>query len=467
MSTVTKNYLDASGLQAYDALLKGWVNGSSNVPTSSPVIFRTIRYDNTNIYFYHKAEATSSDTADITVPLSGADVSKALAEITAIVTSLGGTMDTSSPYTVTFPALTTTANDTLVNAINELDSAIKVLNGNDTVSGSVAKSIKDAIEAIDVAEFAIAEKDSNDIITIHGIKENDGAIAVGTDSTKDVTLAKVAATGTAADVAVVDAAGKLKATDVEGALAELADAAGAQAVYMTDDTSTTGTDYAAIYKIYQGNGSAASPVAKELVGTINIPKDQFVDTAALVDVTYSEGHLYDGAVDVTELIKGQGGTATEADAGKYVKLVFAIPSGSIGKSTIYISVKDLAHVYTGGSNSEIAVSVDTSTDVITATIVKIAATKIDYTQDETVGAALTRLDGADTVTGSVAKKIKDAVESLDTANDVAIATYDSKNDKIALVNGISETDGVIGAGSGDGITIGAISTTDINSLFST
>jgi hypothetical protein len=464
MATVTKNYLDITGLQSYDQLIKGWVNGSSNVSTSSPVIFRTILYDSENIYFYHKAEATSSDRADVTVPLGGSDVTKALAEITAIVTSLGGTMDTSSPYTVTFPALTTTAKDTLVNAINELDSAIDTLNGDNTVSGSVAKSIKDAIEALTVNEFAIATN-NNGVITIHGISETNGVIAPGVNSINDIELVKVATTGKAEDVSIDDLGYKLTATNVEDALAELADSATAKKVYMTDDTSTSGTDYAAIYKIYQGTGSTQFPQQNELIGTINIPQDQFVDSAG-VDITYNDGHLYDGYTDVTELIKGAGGTATAADAGKYVKLVFSIPDAPTkGKSTIYISVKDLAHVYTGGTTAEIAVSVDTSTDVITASIIAIAATKVNYTESETVGAALTRLDGAASVQNSVSNKIATAIGGLDTQSDIPVAAYDSATTNITLSSGISEANGIIGAGTGDDIVISPISTTAIDSLF--
>ena len=447
MAVIAKNYLDFTGLQAYDALLKGWVDGSNASPTHSSVIFRTILFDSDNIYFYHKANAQRQtepyDTPDVTVPLAGTDVQKALAEITAIVTSLGGTMESTSPYTVTFPALTTTAKNTLVAAINELDAAIKVLNGADTVPGSVAKSIKDAIEAIDVAEFAVAEKDSNDIITIHGIKENDGAIAVGTDSTKDVTLAKVAATGAAGDVTFTkDASSELTSTDVNAAILELEDAIdstetdSAVSIYEPESSS-----YAHVYEIYQGDDG--SHAAAKKIGTINIPKDMVISAAEVKTVTTPDVP-YEGA-EVGD---------------KYIDITIA----NATQDHIYVPCKDLVDVYTGGDTAE--VSVDITNNEVTATIVKVAATKIDYTQDETVGAALTRLDGADTVTGSVAKKIKDAVEDLDTASDVAIATYDSVNDKIALVNGISETDGIIGAGAGDGITIGAISTTNINSLFS-
>lgn len=68
-----------------------------------------------------------------------------------------------------------------VNAISTLLStdveanrdAIAILNGADTVDGSVAKSIKDAIEALDVAELTVGPDE-----TIKSIKEEDGKIVV-------------------------------------------------------------------------------------------------------------------------------------------------------------------------------------------------------------------------------------------------------------------------------------------------
>lgn len=65
--------------------------------------------------------------------------------------------------------------------------------------GSVAQKISDAIDALDVTEFALATASSG-VVTIKGIKETDGKIAAGTDSTKDITFAKVATTGKAEDV---------------------------------------------------------------------------------------------------------------------------------------------------------------------------------------------------------------------------------------------------------------------------
>ena len=475
MAVIAKNYLDLTGLQAYDALLKAWANSADQKG------YKTIlkSADGNTLNLYKKANAVlGTDEPDATVSLGGGDMQSQLDALASIAgaTWVPAAGDVAGHYTIDLDSTFAQATVDIVDALNELKGQINTLNGSDSISGSVAKSIKDAIEDLDVTEFATAEVNNN-VVTIHGIKEVDGEIAVGDTTSNDVVLEEVAYTGAAADVSIADAGDKITATTVEGALAELADAAGAKAVYMTNNTSTSGTDYAAIYKIYQGTGSAASPVGGELVGTINIPKDQFVDTAGLVDITYDDGKLYDGATDVTELIKGAGGTATAADAGKYVKLVFAVTSGSIAKSTIYISVKDLAHVYTGGANAEISVSVDTSTDVITATIVDVAANKITYiaadsTQGisrESVGAALARIDGDANTTGSISKKIADAIDGLDTSGDVAVATYTAGTsgaaDVVSFTGSIKEEDGVIATGTGDTVTFSNITTAQINEIF--
>lgn len=337
------------------------------------------------------------------------------------------------------------------------------------LKGYIADEIESAVDALDTDSDVTIASQSGDVVTIKaGISETDGVIGAGSGS--DITLAAVATTGDAEDVAYDNTTSGLTATDAQAAIDELAAASAggveSKTIYMTDNTSVSGTDYAAIYKIYQGaEGSSAEPEQSELIGTINIPKDQFVDDAELVDITYSEGHLYDGSTDVTELIKGEGGTATEADAGKYAKLVFEIVSGSAGKDTIYVSVKELSHVYTGGTNAEVTVSINASTDVITATIGDIAATKITYIAEdqsqsiarESVGAALTRLDGSDSTTGSVAKKVKDAIGALDTSNDVVIASV--SNDIVTLKAGVKEENGIIAQGTGSDIVLAKVAKT--------
>lgn len=399
MATV-KQYLDYAGLQAYDTALKNWANSVNQLG------YKTIlkSSDGNKLYFFTKPEATSSDITGSTpyVELGGGDMAAQLDSLASVV---GAAWDSTAAsgegaYVITgvggisgFDASV----DTVVEALNELRSQLTTVQGSDSTSGSFAKAIKDAIESLDATEFALATV-SDGVVTIKGIKEDNGVIAVGTDTTKDVTLAKVATTGAATDVSYSATIGSTSVTNVSGALSALTtlagDGADSKTVYMTDDTSTSGTDYAKIYKIYQGStGSSANPDSDELVGTINIPKDQFVESASLVDITFDSATdtLKDSSTDVTELIVGTGVTPTSADAGKYIKLVFAITTGSAAKSTVYISVKSLVDVYTGGTNAETTVSIDSSTNVVTATINKIAGTKVVYKaayEDSTTGATV-------------------------------------------------------------------------------
>ena len=297
-------------------------------------------------------------------------------------------------------------------------------------------------------------------------------------------------------------------------------------VWLTDNTSTEGTNYAKIYKIWQGaNAPDAVTDPATLIGTINIPKDMVVSSGIVVDVVFVEGTggdpdtLHEGSAagtDVTEEILGTGVTPTAADAGKYIKLTIA----NADATHLWIKATDLVDIYTGGTTAEVTVNVDSSTNTISATINDIAGTKITYiadaytqvsgtdtydssktyyilsdgayvidntvdasnfdakvaeglylktTERESVTAALTRLDGADTVGGSVAKKIKDAIGALDTTNDVAITTYvagtSGAADTITLTGSIKEEDGVIAAGTADTVVLSNITTTQINALF--
>jgi len=519
--------------------------------------------DGNNLYLYKKPNAVvGTDTPDATISLGGGDMS---GKINALAAICGATWNgTTKEYDITLDSHFGSNTDTIVKALNELKLQILALDNEATIAtvnsgvvtlkagllqtdglvanapGAAQSTVIDGYlnttdgkfyeESTYTTEITPVTTNSYKDLTTNKVYNWNGTAYL--EVKPDITLAKVATTGTAADVAIVDSGSKITATDVEGALAELADGEANKKVYFTDNTSTTGTDYAAIYKIYQGTGSAASPVAGELVGTINIPKDQFLDDAGLVDIFFdsSDNTLHEGSIsgpDVTEAIMGTGVTPTAANAGKYMKFVFELTSGPSAKSTIYISVKELSHVYTGGSTSEIAVSVNASTDVITATIVDVDGTKVTYiaasaatytqldntaTYDatqtyyvlngdnyevdgtvdatnfdtkvanglyieatpavgrESVSAALARIDGSDSTTGSVAKKIKDAIGALDTVSDVSIASYvagtSGAADVITITGSIKEQDGLISAGTGDNVTFSNITTAQINALFS-
>ena len=417
MATV-KKYLDYAGLGDYDARLKAWANGASQLGYKSFIV------NDGKLYLFSKQNATvsdivaSGDNATPYVDISGSDISSTLDALAAVI----GATYANGAYSLALTGFGAEV-DTAVEALNELRAELTTatndlttLKGADTIPGSVANSIKTAIEALDASEFALASKNaSTNVITIKGIKENDGVIAVGTDTTNDVTLAAVAATGAAEDVNYTATIGGTSVTDVDSALDALATLAGSGAasktIYMA--SGTPGSDYSAVYNIYQGSsGDASTPDANELIGTINIPKDQFVDSTELVDIIFDSATntLKDGATDVTALITG-GATPTAADAGKYVKLVFAVTTGSQAKNTIYISVKSLVDVYTAQANAqEIQIAID-SNNTISATAVKISGTKIIYKPAVDGEAEETVVDALNNI-GSIPLTGADSIASL-------------------------------------------------------
>ena len=235
---------------------------------------------------------------------------------------------------------------------------------------------------LDVAEFALASA-SEGVVTIKGIKEIDGAIAVGTSTANDVTLAKVATTGAAGDVSYSATIGSTTVTNVDDALDALASqSAGGVAsktVYITETAGGSGDAFSKRYGVYQGaNGSAASPVVGEKLVDIDIPKDMVVEDGEVVDVVFksSDNTLHEGSesgTDVTAEIMGST-TPTAANAGKYIKLTIA----NSAATHLWIPAKDLVDIYTAEQNAtQIQLAIDNN-NVISATVVagSIGATEL-------------------------------------------------------------------------------------------
>lgn len=106
----------------------------------------------------------------------------------------------------------------------ELDPYVyaDTIKGVKTMIDDVAATAAAGVDALDATEFALAEKDnSTNVVTIHGISETDGIVAVGVNSGNDVVLAAVAGSGAAADVSIADAGSYTSETNVEGAIQEL------------------------------------------------------------------------------------------------------------------------------------------------------------------------------------------------------------------------------------------------------
>ena len=315
------------------------------------------------------------------------------------------------------------------------------------LKGWVGDEIDGAIEALDTqSDITIASKSGNAVTIAGSISETDGV--VGTGSASSITLADVAATGAAGDVAYDNSTSGLTASDVKSALDELAEASSggvaSKTVYLQDESAGQ-SDYAKVYKLYQGADSS-DMTQNVLVGTVNIPKDKVVQ----------DGHL----VTVEDGVDSDGDTVPAGTAdGTYVKLTLQNVA-----QPIYINVSDLIDAYTGGTTTETTVAISNANE-ITVTINTIDGAKIVYKTEtsagagdgETVKAALTRLDGAASTTGSVAQKIASAIGDLDTANDVTIAS--KSGDVVTIKAGIKEEDGVIAQGTGTDITLAAVAST--------
>lgn len=347
-----------------------------------------------------------------------------------------------------------------------------------------------AIATLDVTEFALGSKNgTTNVITLKGIKEEDGKIAAGSTAANDIVFAAVAATGAAANVSIADAGSLITATNVEDALQELAAASAGGVASKTiwgHDESSGQSDYAKVYKIYQGENDyvkdrtdgKANP---ELKLTINIPKDKVLEDAEIVNITFSDNKLWDGVTDVTALIVGSE-TPTAADAGKYLKMemqnvtdplyvnlqtfvdVYTVASGATevqlalndhefsasivdvnGSKVTYIA-ESYPQVQSGDTFDAEATyytkSGDTYTEDSTVTAdnfaTKVAAGLYTHVARESVNSALARLDVA---AGDVDTKIATAIATLD-----ASVSQTAGADGLAL--SLTEVDGVVTAISG-------------------
>lgn len=180
-------------------------------------------------------------------------------------------------------------------------------------------------------------------------------------------------TATAANVAFDDTTAQTGGNTVQAAIESIAAATGggvaAKTVYITETSGSSSDPYSKRYGIYQGaNGSSSSPVPAEKLGDIDIPKDMVVEDGSVVDIVFddSDDTLHEGSIsgpDVTEAIVGTGGTATAADAGKYIKLIIA----NTASTAIYIKATDLVDIYTGGTTNDMTISISNS-NVITGTL---------------------------------------------------------------------------------------------------
>lgn len=380
------------------------------------------------------------------------------------------------------------------------------------------QKIKALISAEDAKAYKTFSWDAT-TNTLSGWKSENPQVGDTPDVT--FTLADVAISGDADDLAYDNTDSGLTSANVQDALDELAKASAggvaSKTVYITETTGKTSDPYSKRYGIYQGaTGSSASPVVSEKLADIDIPKDMVVEDGSVVDVVFdsSDNTLHEGSIsgtDVTAEIKGSD-PATSADAGKYIKLTIA----NAASSHLWIKATDLVDIYTAQQNAtQIQLAIDAN-NVISATVVagsidtaelansavttaKIAddavttvkilddavtADKVDiaaHTESHTAGAdgvavSVTTTDGqVSAVSASIAANTYDA---YGTAAD-AVAALDATPSQSAGTDGLAlsltEVDGVVTAISGsiasgtyyDTATYGVATDSDIDALFPT
>ena len=333
-------YLDKAGLSQYDGLIKQYIDDADAL---------SIKY-------------ITYDTATNPTTLSFWKVDP---------TGTGAT----AAYTVTLPDVSTLM--TLVSGgtagnIVELDSNGQVVDSGvaaddllTNLGSGTANAIVIADATGDISRSSVVISDILKKSTDSGAAFTNGYWAVF-DSSGNVKGLQA----TAANVAFDDTTAGTGSNTVQGAIEAIAQAAGGgiatKTVYITETAGGSGDVYSKRYGIYQGaSGSSASPVPAEKLGDIDIPKDMVVEEGSVVEIFFddTDDTLHEGSIsgpDVTEAIVGPSGTATSADAGKYIKLVIANSSST----ALYIKATDLVDIYTGGTTTSGTVSISNS-NVIT------------------------------------------------------------------------------------------------------
>ena len=283
-----------ANLSLYDQLIKQYVDGADSKAIKSVTI------SGNTLKFYKISEPVGDSVPAYTIELPETDLSAINAAIAAINDESTGILATAKGYA------DTKVSELADGQVKSNKDAIAVLNGADTVDGSVAKSIKDLKTTLD-ADIATAKASGDNAqADVDALEAKVGDVSTLTTNVKSDVVNAVNEVKTAVDS--VKTAGE---------------------VTVTTDSTTEG--YLKTYTIKQGGVE---------ISKIDIPKDLVVVSGEVV-------------VDP----EGQA-------AGTYIKLVIANQ-----EAPIYINVKSLVDVYTAEqSATQIQLSIS-DTNEISATIV--------------------------------------------------------------------------------------------------
>ena len=282
--------------------------------------------------------------------------------------------------------------------------AIGVLNGADTVAGSVAKSIKDAVEALDVTAVGGTGK----VITT--VSEIDGKIEATAIDLKSDAVARTATVATDDKVAVDGAT-------VEAALESLA-----KSVKETQKSAAT-------YSVTKKTEGLASNIkeAYQLVQTIDGNNTEVGEQISI----YKDSSLKDVSL-VDEKPAEAGGEATK---GQFLKFTYILDDGSekieyldCSKFLVEAEFKNGLEVNTSG---EVSVKVDVPTEETNYLSVSDKGVKvsgIDDAIDTAVEAAKTALIGDAADDYNTMGKLEDKIQEVDKKASAAHTKVNAKTD---------------------------------------
>lgn len=219
---------------------------------------------------------------------------------------------------------------------------------NDNNKIATQTTVSDAIDALKndlTGNATIASKSGNTVTLKIGVTESNGVIS--NNDGADITLADVAATGAAADVTIADANNKITATNVEGALEELADAIKNNKVTVSSNEN--------IISMSNNVLSTTLTMVVEKQGDSENQKDYIVlkgigDTE-ITKVDASQ-FLKDGMLSNAELVTDEAAEEGVTEKVPYIKLSF---NTDAGQQDIRFSVSSLVDTYTSGNSTALTV----------------------------------------------------------------------------------------------------------------
>ena len=306
------------------------------------------------------AEATARANADTAINDkigTGFDSTNTVAKAISDEATARGNADTAIQDQIG-TGFSSASGNTIAERVVAAEGAITTLNGNNTVTGSVDKKIKDAIDALD---YTIESHTAGKAVT--AVSEANGVIAV-TEGNIDAQYVNYTPQGE-------DGAKDTNNTNVQTVLAEIFqkiaenEEAGEVAVYKGETKVSAIAADGETYTIKQGTTDVA---------TINIAKDMVVSSGSVITADGTETDVPTG----TTLVTGK----------KYVRLV--IKDSTDGKN-IYIAVDELYDDYSFTDSSEIDFT--ESNNDVTASIKtgSIAESKLDSALQAKIAGARTVL----------------------------------------------------------------------------